>query len=136
MKKDIIELKVEDIAIAIVPNNQPNEEGNFWSVYIINLKETPIQSVFIVSKGYGGNEQGQRLSTTTLRYFYDFINPKELQLVEPIEDKVFGLTNEYWISFSMNGHLYDKKYIFVVGSLDEKNFTLVPILNQMGVMIK
>lgn len=135
MKKDIIELKVEDIAIAVVPAKQ-QVDSNFWNVYIINLKEKPIQSVFIVSKGYGENERGQRLNTTTLRYFYDAVHPKDVQFVEPIEDKVFGLTNEYWVSFSLNGHLYDKKYIFVVGSLEEKNFTLVPILNEMGVMIK
>lgn len=136
MKKDIIELKVENIAVAIVPTEPQNKEGSFWNVYLINLKEKPIQSILVVSTGYGENEQGQPLNTTTLRYFFDFIYPNQIQLIELIECKVFGLTNEYWISFSLDGYLFDKKYVFVVGSLDEKNFTNIPIINQMGVMIK
>lgn len=136
MKRDILDLKVENIAIAMIPDQTANAEGNFWNVYIINLKNVAIQSVLITSKGYGEDENGNRLTTTTLRHFYELIAPNDYCLIEPIEDKVFNLTNEYWVSFSLGGYLYDKKYIFVVGSLEQNHFTEIPILNQKGVMIK
>ena len=42
MKKDIPQHKVEDLAIAIVPD----EGEELWSTYVINLKEETIKSVF------------------------------------------------------------------------------------------
>ena len=37
MKKDIPQLKVEDIAVAIVPRDDPDDI--LWDTYLINLKE-------------------------------------------------------------------------------------------------
>ena len=52
MKKDIPELKVEDLAIAIVPREEVivNPEEDLWDTYIINLKDEKIKSVLIASK--------------------------------------------------------------------------------------
>jgi hypothetical protein len=57
-------------------------------------------------------------------------------LIEPIQTKLFDLTNEYWISFVQNDYMYDKKYVFVRGSISEENFTTIPFINRKGVMIK
>jgi len=32
--------------------------------------------------------------------------------------------------------MYDKKYVFVKGSIDKMNFTTIPYIEKMGVMIK
>jgi len=32
--------------------------------------------------------------------------------------------------------MYDKKYVFVKGSIDEMHFTTIPFLDRKGVMIK
>lgn len=32
--------------------------------------------------------------------------------------------------------MYDKKYVFVPESVKEENFTLVPLINKRGVMIR
>ena len=137
MKKDIPNHKVEDLAIAIVPRELPveNPEEDLWDTYIINLKEEKIKNVLIASQGYGKLE-GQELKTTTLRHFFEEIGPLEIMKIEPIQRKLFELTNEYWVSFNFDGYMYDKKYVFVKGSIAEYNFTLIPFLNRKGVMIR
>ncbi len=135
MKKDIPELKVEDLAIAIVPRNKQPLEEDLWDVYILNLKDEPIHNVLVNSKGYG-ELNGEKIKTTLLRHFFERIGPLEILKIEPILTKLFGVTNEYWVSFSYNGHMYDKKYIFVVGSIEKNYFTTIPFLNRKGVMIR
>lgn len=135
MKKDIPNLKVEDLALAIVPRPDSKGEDDLWDTYIINLKEDPITNVLISSKGYGDID-GERMKTTTLRYFFDAIPPLEILKVEPIQTKLFKLTNEYWVSFTYEGHMFDKKYVFVKGSINKINFTQIPFINQRGVMIR
>jgi len=136
MKKDIPILKVEDLAVAIVPRQLFEENyEEFWDSYLINLKDEPIYSVLVNSRGYGLLE-GQPRRTTTLRYFWEEIGPKSAVKIEPVQKEVLELANEYWISFSFHDYLYDKKYVFVPGSLEEMHFTEVPLLNRRGVMIK
>lgn len=133
MKKDIPDLKVEDIALAIVPRNDDDEE--LWDSYLINFKDTTIESVLINSKGYG-EVDGEEVKTTVLRHFFEEVGPMRCILIEPIQTKLFDLTNEYWISFVQNDYMYDKKYVFVRGSISEENFTTIPFINRKGVMIK
>lgn len=133
MKKDIPDLKVEDIALAIVPRK--DEEEDLWDSYLINLKDTAIESVLINSKGYG-QVDGEEVKTTVLRHFFEEIGPLRCILIEPIQTKLFDLTNEYWVSFVQNEYMFDKKYVFVRGSIAEENFTTIPFINRKGVMIR
>ena len=132
MMKDIPNLKVQDLAIAIVPRQ---EEKELWDVYIINFKDEPLGSVFVNSRGYGELE-GEKIRTTTLRHFFEQLAPLDMKQIEPIQTELFGLTNEYWVSFMYNGNMYDKKYVFVKGSIDKMHFTTIPFLDRKGVMIK
>lgn len=135
MKKDIPQLKVEDIAIAIIPRENEESDEELWDTYLINFKKDTIKSVLINSKGYG-NIKGEKMRTTVLRHFFEEIGPSRCVKIEPIQTKLFGLTNEYWVSFVYNNYMYDKKYVFVRGSIDEMNFTNIPFINRKGVMIK
>ena len=135
MMKDIPHLKVENLALAIVPRFEPEEAEDLWDAYIINLKDKPIKSVFVNSRGYG-DINGEKMRTTALRHFFETIGPLEAMQIEPIQTRLFDLTNEYWVSFMFNGHMYDKKYVFVKGSIDQMNFTTIPLLKRKGVMIK
>lgn len=134
MKKDIPDRRVEDLALAIVPREM-GEEEELWDTFLLNLKDEPIHDVLIAAKGYGEID-GEAKRTTTLRYYFEEIGPLEVVQVEPIQTKVFGLTNEYWVSFKYDDYMYDKKYVFVTGSIDPANFTLIPFLNRKGVMIR
>ncbi len=130
MKKDIPQHKVEDLAIAIVPRDE-----ELWDTYVINLREQPIQSVLINSKGYG-ELNGEKIKTTVLRHFFEEIGPLQIEKIQPIQPAVFDLTNEYWVSFRYDGYMYDKKYVFVKGSISKINFTTIPFINKAGVMIR
>lgn len=133
MLRDIPQPKVKDVAIAIVPRLEQEEE--LWDTYLINLRETTLSSVLVNSRGYG-NLNGEQIRTTSLRHFYDNISPYEVIQIEPIQTKLFSITNEYWLSFNLDGHMYDKKYVFVHGAIDRINFTRIPLIEKSGVMIK
>lgn len=135
MKKDIPVQKVEDLAIAIVPRPKEDPEKEMWDTFLINLKEETISNVLISSQGYGELE-GEDRKTTTLRHFFDEIGPLAIQLIEPIHRGLFDLTNEYWVSFTRDGYMFDKRYIFVRGSIARENFTQIPFLDRKGVMIR
>ncbi len=138
MLKDIPELKVEDIALAVVPDLQKGEEPNeytVWDVFLINLKKQPIHGVLVSSHGYGSH-QGEEVKTSVLRHFFDELQPMTAALVEPIDKEVFGLNNEYWVSFYVGKNIYDKKYLFLPESILVDNFSHIPVLNKTGVMIR
>lgn len=136
MKKDIPILKVEDMVVAVVPRMAHEEDHEeFWDSYLINLKEEPIFAVLVNSRGYGVLD-GEQRRTTTLRYFWEKIEPLSAVKIEPVQKSVLRLANEYWISFSFHDYLYDKKYVFVPGSLEEIHFTDIPLLARKGVMIR
>jgi hypothetical protein len=133
MKKDIPAPVVENVVMAVVLEEENGQ--NVWNVFLINLDIVPISNVIVTSRGYGEID-GERRSTSTLRHFYEKIPDLEFTRVEPIMENTFGLTNEYWVSFFIDGQLYDKKYIFLPESITEKNFTQIPLLNVEGVMIR
>lgn len=136
MKKDIELHKVEDIAIAIVPREDAlTEEDDLWDCFLLNLRDEPIQNVLVSSKGYG-ELNGEPLRTTLLRHFFEEVGPLQVIQIEPIQTRLFQITNEYWVSFTLNNYMYDKKYVFVKGSIDESNFTRIPFLDRKGVMIR
>lgn len=134
MKKDIIPPEVKDIAVAVVKEkNETSEE--VWNVYMLNLKQVAIEGVLVTSTGYG-LIQGEGRKTSTLRHFLDTIPASSFAKIEPIMETVFGLNNEFWVSFYINKVMYDKKYIFLAESISETNCITIPLINKKGVMIK
>ncbi len=49
---------------------------------------------------------------------------------------ILSINNEFWLSYYVNGVIYDKKFIFLTESITESNFMRIPIVNKPGVMIK
>jgi len=134
MKKDLPENIVEDVAIAVVLMSETPEVKN-WTVYLVNLKSEPITNVLITSKGYG-EKDGKQVKTSLLRHFIGDVPAQGSAGVEAIDPAVFGLTNEYWLSYYIGSTIYDKKFIFLPESIVDTNLIRVPILNKPGVMIK
>ena len=134
MRKDIAPPTVENIAVAIV--KEQNDLNEFeWNVYLINLKKEKIEGVLVTSHGYG-SLKGEEVKTSTLRHSLDEIGPKSFVKFEPIIETLFGLNNEYWVSFYINKVMYDKKYVFLPETIKEENLILIPYINKKGVMIK
>lgn len=132
MKKDIPIHKVKNLAVAMVPGAT---ESDLWDCYLLNFHEQPIKSVLICSRGYEDPESGSR-KTSVMRHFFEKIEGLGAHLIEPVQKDVFDMTNEYWVSFVMGDYMYDKKYIFVKGSISEEYFTPIPFLHCSGVMIR
>lgn len=134
MKKDIQHPEVEDIAVAVVKEKNELGEEN-WYAYFLNLKNVTVNNVLVTSRGYGLLD-GEEIKTSTLRHFLEDVPPMSAMKIELIMDNVFGLSNEYWVSFYIGKTIYDKKYIFLPESIIKENFTHVPVLETEGVMIK
>lgn len=134
MKKDLPENIVEDVAMAVVLMGETPEVKN-WTVYLVNLKDVEITNVLISSKGYG-EKDSRMVKTSVLRHFLGDVPAKSFKGVEAIDTEVFGLTNEYWLSYYINGTIYDKKFIFLPESIVDENLIRIPLVNKPGVMIK
>lgn len=134
MKKDLPENIVKDVAIAIVLE-QEYADGNDYRVYLINLSDKAINNVLISSKGYGQLD-GEGVRTSTLRHFFEQVGPGTFVGVETIQDRLFGLNNEYWLSYYQDKNIFDRKFIFLPESVVEGNFIRIPLVNKPGVMIR
>lgn len=134
MKKDIVPPIVENIAVAIVKEQNDLYEPEY-NVYLLNLKQENIEGVLVTSKGYGvyNNED---VKTSTLRHFLDVVNANDFKKIEPIVESVFGLNNEFWVSFFIGNVMYDKKYVFLPETIKDDNCILIPVINKKGVIIK
>lgn len=132
MLKDIDFKRVSDTAMAVILEN---EDGiPTWNAYFINTGSEPLESVLIASKGYG-EVDGKDVRTSELRQFVEIVEPGEYLKVEEIREELIPLTNQFWISFSKKGYLFDKKYIFVSETLKKDNFVTVPVIEKPGVLI-
>lgn len=133
MKKDITSPKVEGVSMAVV--HETDAEGDpAWYVYLINTKKVALENVLITSRGYG-ELGGEERKTSEMRHFLDRLEPLSWARIERMMEDVFALSNEYWLSFYVDGVLYDKRYIFLAGSIDDANFTALPLMNKRGVLI-
>lgn len=133
MIKDLPENIVKDIGIAIVLE-EDFVESKSWKVYLLNFKKEPIDTVLVSSKGYG-TYQGEQVRTSILRHSIGTVDPHDYAMIEAIDERLFAINNEYWLSYYQNGTIYDKKFIFLTESVTESNFIRIPILNKPGVMI-
>ncbi|MCD8739878.1 hypothetical protein LT679_04635 [Mucilaginibacter roseus] len=134
MIKDLPDNTVQDIAIAVALEGE-TVEGKTWYVYIINLKDEPLENILITSKGYG-EKDGEQVKTSTLRHMIPSLSPKTSAIIEPIDEQTFGLNNEYWLSYYIANTIYDKKFIFLPESIVDMNLIKLPVVNKPGVMIK
>jgi len=129
------ELFLESVGISVavlpdMPGNQPNE----WSVYLLNTNYFDIYGILITSKGYGiiNNE---RKVTSVIRRFFEDLPARSYLKIEPIMEELFGLTNEYWVSYYVKNQVYDKRFIFLPETILRNNLVEIPLLARPGVLI-
>jgi hypothetical protein len=136
MKEELKGPKVENVAVAIV-QTRPNEVDKEYFVYLLNLRDDIMEGIIVASTGYGENlVTGEKIKTSTLRHGIEVMLPNEAARIEPIMPELFGIANEYWVSFWVNDVLYDKKFVFPAGIITESNFKLIEQLGVPGVILK
>ena len=122
--------EVENVSIAIVPSEKGEE---VWKVFLINQNNFELKNILVNSRGYGQKNE-KKVETGTLKHFIEKIEPMSFTQIESIHPDVFGLTNQYWLSFYAQEKLFDKKYVFTSGAIDSKHFTVIPLLELKGVL--
>ncbi|GAB3333552.1 hypothetical protein GCM10027429_14270 [Marivirga atlantica] len=130
MKKDIDFSPVTGVDLVIAQSKLENSTG--WDVYIINRNLIELTNVMITSKGYG-EINGEEKKTAVLRHRIEKLDEQSFQRVEPIDESVFKLNNEYWVSYFIVDQVFDKKFIFVPDSITKENLQYIPELDMMGV---
>lgn len=135
MKEELKSPEVKNVSVAVA--FEQAEGATVYNVYLINERTEMLENVLVSSKGYGLNiKTNQKVKTSTLRHSMGNIEPRSTRIIEPIMDNVFGLTNEFWVSFWLGNKMYDKKYIFLAESIKKENLVDLPLLNLKGVIIK
>ena len=134
MKDELKGPKVENVSVAIVEVLVENEK--VYYAYLLNLREDIMEGIIVSTTGYGENAQtGQKIKTSTLRHCIELLLPNEAAKIEPIMPEVFGLSNEYWVSFWVNDVMYDKRFVFPAESICSENMQMIKILGHKGVII-
>ncbi len=131
MKEDIEIPVVKGVYIAVV--KEWNEEflAQDWNSYIINDRDTAIEMVLVVTKGYD-----EERKTSLLRHGIGKVEPKSFAKIEMLQEELLAMNNEFSVTFFVDNKLYDKKYIFKKHSINEKAFEEIPIMNQQGIYVK
>ena len=132
MKKDIATPEVTDVSVAVVPRQDTGEE--LWDIYLINEGDEPLENVLITSQGYGSID-GVDKTTTVLRHFHQTLGPRDAVKIEPIQPALFGINNEYWVSFNSGEYMLDKRYLFKAGTISDAALDTLPVLDRPGVRL-
>jgi predicted DNA-binding protein (MmcQ/YjbR family) len=132
MKKDISFLPVEGVKVAIARREVTASEYE-WHAYILNRNDQPLTNVFVTSKGYGFNGE-EKQETSTLRHLIEEVEANGFNIIEKIDPAIFHLSNEYWISYFIDNQVYDKKFVFVAGSITDDNLIKINQINLEGVL--
>lgn len=135
MKKDITIPEVENVFLAAVQEWNDDFMDKVWYVYLINDSDFILDSVMVVSKAFGTID-GEMKKTSLLRHAFTQIAPVSVVKVEMIEKSVLELNNEFMVTYFIGNTLYDKKFTFVKGSINENALEEVPILFVDGVIVK
>ncbi len=127
MRKDINFSPVKNVHVVIGKTNDS------WKVFLVNRNKDKLESVMVTSRGYGEKEN-EKQQTSVLRHMIPYIDPGEYALIEPIDNSVLHLSNEYWVSYFIDGQVYDKKFIFLPDSIIEENLSYIEELEMQGIL--
>jgi hypothetical protein len=131
MKKDIDFHPVTGVKLAIAKEEKEGKEE--WAVYIINNNLIELNTLMITSKGYG-TISGEMRKTSVLRHMIEELGAQRMAKVEPIDPALFSLNNEFWVSYFILDQIFDKKFIFVKGSMHQDNISYIPEIGLYGVV--
>jgi hypothetical protein len=95
-----------------------------------------MEGIIVASTGYGTHPTtGENIKTSTLRKGIEVMMPGEAARIEPIMPDLFGINNEFWVSFWVHETMFDKRFVFEAGSINPQEFKLIPTLNAKGIIL-
>jgi hypothetical protein len=102
---------------------------------MLSSREDIIEGIIVTSTGYGLDAMGQEIKTSTLRKGIEVMLPNEAARIEPLMPDLFGLNNEFWVSFWADDVMYDKRFVFEANTIHPKKFVAIPQLKAKGIII-
>ena len=133
MLKDIIEPAFDGVGVAVI-HEEGEENEMVWNVYLINFNNALIDGVLISSKGYG-TINNEEVKTSVLRHMLQEIDALDYGKIEPLHEDLFTLNNEYWVSFYLDGKIYDRKFVFVENTIDKSRLAHINVIDKKGILI-
>ena len=131
MKKDIEIPEVKDVYIAAVKQYNEDFRTYDWNIYIINDTRSTLETVLIVSQG-----SDQKDVTSLMRHSLKELPSKSYAKVEFMEESVHRLNNYFYVTYFLEGKLYDKKFEFPAHSILEDNAVSLPVMSEIGVIAR
>lgn len=129
MRKDIEIPVVKDVHVAIIHEWNDEFLSKDWNAYIINNRDSKIDMVLIVSKGYDGDRK-----TSTMRHGIGVVGAKSYEKIEPLQEDIFALNNEFYVTFYADDKLYEKKYFFEKNTVNANNLIHIPLIEKEGIL--
>lgn len=131
MKKDIQIPIAEHVYVAAIEQWDQEKLNKDWWVYLINDQDQALEAVMLVSKGYG-----EGLKTSTMRHGFGTLAPKSTTKVELLQEEVFKLNNEFFLTYFQGGKLFERKFVFESYQLTLANTVEIPLMDENGVLAK
>lgn len=131
MKKDIEIPIAKDVYVAIAHEWNDEFLSKDWNSYIINDRDSQIDMVLIVSKGFDGERK-----TSMMRHAIGAVEAKSFAKIELVQEEVLVLNNEFFVTYYADGKIYEKRFMFEKNSVNEKNLSKIPLLENEGVLAK
>ena len=127
-------MEVVDIGIAIVLESESAENRN-WKAYLLNFKSETISNILVSTKGYG-ILNGEEVKTATFRHSLGALAPQSFTPIEIIDESLFVIHNEFWLSFYIGDRVFDKKITFLPNTISATKLALIPLLMLPGIIIR
>jgi len=129
MKKDIEIPIVKNVSVAVIHEWNDEYLSRDWNVYIINNQLNPIEMVLVVSKGFDGNKK-----TSTMRHGIGVVGAKSFEKIEMLQEDLFALNNEFYVTFFTDDKLYEKRFLFEKNTVNKSNLSTIDIIEKDGIL--
>ena len=116
MKQDINIPEIKNVTVVV----KPEDEGDQWSVHLVNSNAFALENILVASKGYSQKAPG-REETSVIRQYFEALEANTSMQIELIDPEVFHLFNEYGITYYIGKEIYFKKFVFVPDSITTDN---------------
>lgn len=131
MRKDIEIPIAKDVYVAIVHEWNDEFLSKDWNSYVINNRNTKIDMVLIVSKGFDESRE-----TSVMRHAIGIVDAKSFEKIELVQEEVLGLNNEFFVTYYADDKIYEKRFLFEKNSVNENNLSKIPLIEKEGVFAK
>lgn len=129
MKKDIEIPIAKEVYVAIIYEWKDEFLSKDWNAYVINGRNTPIEMVLVVSKGFEVDRK-----TSTMRHGIGSIAPKSFKKIELVPEDVLQLNNEFFVTFYAEDKLYERRFVFPKNSVKQSDIIPIPIIEREGIL--